>query len=296
MTGSPLAEYTGSMHATISAVCLAALPLVAQNRPLPNGVEVKRDIVYATYGDRSLRLDLYTPKSKPAGPIPGIVVIRGGGWKAGDKNAFAPIAAGLADRGFAAACIEYRVLPDVTLPEVVNDAKAAVRWMRADGKQYGIDTDAIGAIGGSAGGHLVALLGTSYKAADLEGPGGHTGVSSRIQAAVPMAPVVDFEAFSQGRPQAFEMFKGKPELAKRLSPTTYLDKDSAPMLLIHGNADQSVPMAQSKLMQERAKKAGVAADFTMIKGAPHAFWNMPQHSEETIAMAASFFHSVLDRK
>ena len=207
------------------ALCLlllgAALLVSAQNQKkgaakftLPDNVERTADIVYATYGDRQLRLDLYMPKPKPAGLIPGIVVIRGGGWRQGDKNGFASIAAGLAAKGLAAACIEYRVLPDVTIADAVNDTKAAVRWMRAEGKHYGIQTDAIGAIGGSAGGHLVALLATSYKVSKLEGNGGHAGVSSRIQAVVPMAPVVDFMTMSQGAP-AIGRRRGALDLRQR---------------------------------------------------------------------------------
>jgi acetyl esterase/lipase len=272
-------------------LCAQLLP--AQNKfTLPDTVEVKRDIVYAEYGAKKLLLDLYLPKSKTAGPIPGIVVIRGGGWRAGDKNAFAPIAAGLAARGFAAACIEYRVMPEFTIMDAVNDAKAAVRWMRAEGKGFGIRTDAIGAIGGSAGDHLVALLATSFKAAALEGNGGHEGVSSRLQAVVAMAPVVDFAVM----PKAVNgIFAGRAELAKQLSPDTYLDKDAAPFLLIHSNADKTVPIAQSAEMLDRCKKLGVPAELVTIDGAPHAFWNMPQWATETIDRSGRFFHSVLDR-
>ena len=273
----------------IPSFLLGAQLLLAQNRfSLPDNVEVKRDIVYAEYGAKQLRLDLYFPKSRPAGPIPGIVVIRGGGWRAGDKNAFAPIAAGLAARGFAAACIEYRVLPEFTIMDAVNDSKAAVRWMRAEGKPYGIRTDAIGAIGGSAGGHLVALLATSSKAAALEGSGGHDGVSSRLQAVVAMAPVVDFEAM----PQAIGgVFAGNADLAKQLAPVTYLDKGAPPFLLIHSNADKTVPIAQSAQMLERCKKLGIPAELVTIDGAPHAFWNLPQWAAETIDRSARFFHS-----
>jgi acetyl esterase/lipase len=291
------------------ALCLAlvgaALLLSAQNQKqaamqgrftVPPNVEKTADIIYAKHGDQELRLDLYTPKPKPAGLIPGIVVIRGGGWKQGDKNGFAPIAAGLAARGFAAACIEYRVVPAVTITDCVNDTKAAVRWMRAEGKHYGIQTDAIGAIGGSAGGHLVALLATSYKVSKLEGNGGHPGVSSRIQAVVPMAPVVDFASFQQQKQSgaANQMFAGDPKMMTLLSPVTHLDADTAPMLLIHSNGDKTVPIAQSEEMLARCKKAGVAAEMVTIDGAPHGFWNLPQWAGETIERSAKFFHSVLD--
>ena len=251
-------------------------------------MEVKADIVYAEYGGKQLRLDLYLPKSRAAGAIPGIVVIRGGGWRVGDKNGFAPVAAGLAARGFAAACIEYRVMPEYTVGECVNDSKAAVRWMRAEAKNYGIKPDAIGAIGGSAGGHLVALLATSYKTEALEGAGGHAGVSSRIQAVVPMAGVFEFQSMPK-------MPAGIASFAKLLDPVTYLDKEAPPFLLIHSNGDETVPIAQSTQMLERCKQLGIQAELVTIDAAPHAFWNMPQWSAETIESAAKFFHSILDR-
>ena len=279
---------------SLAVILLGSLSLEAQNQPqtrrftLPDTVEVRSDIVYAEYGDKKLRLDLYLPRTKPAGPIPGIVVIRGGGWRVGDKNGFAPIAAGLAAQGFAAACIEYRVMPDFTIRDCVNDSRAAVRWMRAEAKNYGIRPDAIGAIGGSAGGHLVALLATSYKAQILEGAGGHPGVSSRIQAVVPMAGVFEFESMPR-------MPAGAAELSKLIAPVAYLDKDAPPFLLIHSNGDKTVPISQSTQMLERLKKLGIQADLVTIDGAPHGFWNMPQWSADTIERAAKFFHFVLDR-
>ena len=287
---------------TAALLGFAAL-LPAQNQKdklaMPGDVDVTPDIVYANYGDKQLRLDLYLPKNRTGKPIPGVVVIRGGGWRVGDKQGFAPIAANLAASGLAAACIEYRVLPDVKFPDPVYDTKAAVRWMRAEGKRYSIATDAIGVIGGSAGGHLVALLGTSYKVSTLEGGGGHPGVSSRVQAVVAMAPVVDFVSMSEARSGGSDMVKtlfgDRPELAALLAPVTHLDKDSAPILLIHSNADKTVPHQQSEEMLARCKKIGVPASLITIEGAPHGFWMQPQWAANTVKQSAEFFHSVLDR-
>ena len=280
---------------------LPILGLAAFLAPVPSNVEVIPDVVYATYGEKQLRLDLYLPKPRPAKAVPGIVVIRGGGWRQGDKKGYAPIAAGLAAAGFAAACIEYRVLPEVSFPDPVFDTKAAVRWMRAEGGKYGIATSAIGAIGGSAGGHLVALLGTSYKVGALEGAGGHAGVSSRVQAVVAMAPVVDFMSLAKARQQrggesARSLFAEGSEMPKLLSPVTHLDKDAAPILLIHSKADGTVPFSQSEEMLERAKQAGIRAELVTIEGAPHAFWNQPKWAAGTVEKSARFFHSVLDGK
>ena len=258
-------------------------------------IQVTPDIVYATYGTRLLKLDVYRPPADK--PLPGILVIRGGGWRVGDKKGFAPIARNLAAKGFVTACIEYRVLPDVQFPDPIYDTKAAVRWMRAEGKKYGIDPDRIGAIGGSAGGHLVALLGTSYKAAALEGEGGHPGVSSRVQAVVAMAPVTDFVTMhrseSGGGNVVRSMFQDKIELAKSFSPVTYLSRDSAPILFIHGDADKTVPIAQSQEMLELCQKVGVRSSLISLKGVPHGFWNQPTWSADTINQSAAFFHDVL---
>ena len=292
-----------SLRTLALAVALAggAILLPAQRQAgftLPANVEVVPDLVYAVYGEKQLRLDLYLPKPRPAKPMPGIVVIRGGGWRQGDKEGFAPIAAGLAATGLAAACIEYRVLPEVSFPEPVYDTKAAVRWMRAEGKRYGIATHAIGAIGGSAGGHLVALLGTSYKVRALEGAGGHANVSSRVQAVVAMAPVVNFislaKAKQRGGEAARSMFGEGAEMPKLLSPVTHMDQDAAPILLLHSNADQTVPFSQSQEMLERSKQAGVRAELVSVEGAPHAFWNQRKWAVETLETSARFFHSVLD--
>lgn len=227
---------TADNRGIFSLFVLALLPILQAQ----DNVQVKPDIVYATYGTRQLELDVYRPSSGET--MPGILVIRGGGWRVGDKQGFAPIARNLAAKGFVTACIEYCVLPDVQFPDPVYDTKAAVRWMRAGGKNYGVKTDAIGAIGGSAGGHLVALLGTSYQNASLEGGGGHTGVSSRVQAVV-------------------------------AAPVTYISKDSAPILFLHGDMDKTVPIAQSKEMLELCQKKGVRASLITVQGAHEVLGN-----------------------
>jgi len=258
-------------------------------------VTVDRDVVYARYGGAELRLDLYRPDPRPAGQLAGIIAIRGGGWRAGDKNGFA---SALVEHGFAVACIEYRVLPAWKFPAAAHDAKAAVRWMRSEGKRYGINPNAIGAIGGSAGGHLAALLGTSHKVAELEGAGGHEGVSSRVQAVVAMAPITDLRSFAAGRNGEFEFLGAttgeKPEVWRLATPATHVDRDSAPFLLLHSKADRTVPYSQSTEMQKHLKAAGVRGDMFLLEEAGHAFWNDPHYAVDTMDRAAAFFHSVLD--
>ena len=263
---------------------------------MPENVEVVRDIVYASYGERKLKLDLYLPKQRPGKGVPGIIGIRGGGWQRGDKEFFAPMCATLASHGLAAASIEYRVMKEAKFPACVNDCKAAVRWMRAEGKKYGIRPDAIGATGESAGGHLAVLLGTSYKAADLEGDGGHAGVSSRVQAVVAFAPVFDFRTMAGAKEKGGEvpqkLFASNADEMKLYSPAAYIDADSAPMLIAQSKLDDVVPFQQSQQLLEAAKKAGVRTEFWMVTDGPHWFVNLQKWFPESLDRSAKFFHSV----
>jgi len=257
-------------------------------RALPESVKVERDLVYARYGEREVKLDLYLPNKPASEKIPCIVVIHGGGWRSGDKTRFAPIAAKLAEQGFAAACIGYRLLPEVRFPAPVLDCKAAVRWVRANAAKHGLDPDRIGAIGGSAGGHLVAMLGTSHAEPKLEGDGGNAGVSSRVQAVVAMATPADMTRFA-------ERSGTSKELVTLISPLTHVSKDSAPMLLLHSDADKTVPMAQSELLLKKLQEAKVPAELVKL-GASHAFWNDARFFDEGMAKSAKFFREKLGTK
>lgn len=249
---------------------------------VPDSVKVERDIVYAKYGKREVKLDLYLLKKPASERIPCIVVITGGGWTSGDKTRFAAVASHLADRGFAAACIDYRLLPEVEFPAPVMDCNAAVRWVRANAAKHGIDPDRIGAMGGSAGGHLAAMLGTSHNEPKLEGDGGNPGVSSRVQAVVGMATPTDMTRFA-------DRTKLNKEMAALVSPVTHVSKESAPLLLLHGTKDGTVPMQQSELLLEKYKKAGASAELVKIPDGVHAFWNFEQWFDDTMKRSVEFF-------
>ena len=243
-------------------------------------VRVDDELVYAQYGQRAMHLDLYRPAKPPRHPIPAVVVIPGGASQHGGGKGFAFIAAALAQAGFAAACIQYRTSQEAPFPAAVQDAKAAVRWLRANAGAYRIDPDAIGAIGGSAGARLAAMLATSDAAADLEGDGGNAGVSSRISAAIAMAPgvnFVDLTPYPKQALMAMEPFLGVPLErhlnARRRVPASYVTGQAAPILLVHSDVDPGPPYGQSLLMREKYRAAGAHAELLTISGGPHDPWN-----------------------
>lgn len=279
----------------------AVMPVEGQtaiSRSLPSGVDVQRDLTYASYGARELKLDLYTPASGQMAPFV-VVVVRGGGWRTGDKEGFGPMAAALAARGIPAACIEYRASGEATFPAAVEDVKAAVRWLRANGSAYDLSTERIGAIGGSAGGHLVTYAGVTAKETTVEGRGGSPLQSSGLQAVVALAPATDLtqgaEPFPDDAPTVFlgVPHSEAPELWAFASPTTHVSEGAAPLLLIHSEDDGVSPVAQSFRLAERYSQEGAPVELVLIPGAPHAFWGFEEWFGDSMDRAAVFFRRYL---
>ncbi len=233
------------------------------------GVRVVRDLEYVQGGHERNRLDLYLPTNTPR-PLPVILWTHGGGWARGDKTngpAFP-----FATNGYAVAAMNYRFSQQATFPAQIHDCKAAVRWLRANAKKYGLDAEHIGAWGASAGGHLAALLGTTGGVKDLEGPGGNADQSSRVQAAVDWYGPTDFLT-AGAKDTRSNLLGGDPqqnqEKARKASPTTYVSKDAAPFLIMHGDEDKTVPISQSETFAAALKKAGADVTYVVVKGGKH---------------------------
>ena len=190
----------------------------------PDNYKVVRNIAYSTVDGYSQHLDLFLPKNIGIAPVPCVIFIHGGGWAVHKRAWMEGHAQYVASKGYASATIDYRMLNAVDPVECVKDAKAAVRWIRANAKKYGIDPNRIGASGGSAGAHLSAILATSYGDADLEGIGGNSEVSSQIQAAVGFAtPALTGNRFS------WPWRKGEqPEWFTSISPYKHISNGDAP--------------------------------------------------------------------
>lgn len=269
---------------------------------LPADVRVERDLVYARYGSRELKLDLYRPSSS-AGPLPGIVFIHGGSWKFGDKNAFRRQSAYMATKGFVSVTIDYRFSDEAHYPAPLYDCKAAVRWLRANAARYKVNPNKVAASGGSAGGHLASLVGTTADVQTLEGNGGNPGFSSRVQAVVAFNGVYDFVSLlpKTTQPQTVQdalvpLLGGSldkvPENWVEASPVAHVSSNSPPFLMLHGTADTLVPFQQALEMQKALKSVGVRAELFSAEGADHGFFNRPPYYEPTLLRMEKFLRSV----
>jgi len=245
-------------------------------------VVIEKDLPYLG-ADRAEKLDLYLPGYAPAEGArrPGIVIIHGGGWTGGDKGAKREINIGttLAKHGYVCISINYALAKPghPTWPGNLRDCKRAVRWLRKNADKYQIDPDHIGVIGGSAGGHLTAMLAVTGPEDGLE-PEEDREFSSRVQAAVPMYPHM---AASMDRDHA--MFPGKkaeiPDQYRDATPLEHVTKDDAPMLILHGTADKTTPLSQSQRFAARLAEVGVEHQLVIIEGAPHSFDLQPKQRD-----------------
>ena len=184
-------------------------------------------------------------------------------WSAGSKEGGPAVR--LVAKGYAVASINYRLSQDAIFPAQIEDCKAAIRWLRANAKKYNLDAGHVGVWGESAGGHLVALLGTTGGVKELEGNNGNLDQSSRVQCVVDWFGPTDLSKMggSQDNPDSplaklvGGPLRDRPELVKKANPIAFVGKDSAPFLIMHGEVDKLVPMSQSELLDAALRKAGI---------------------------------------
>ncbi len=255
----------------------------APSTELPDNLTEQLDIVYAAYGGREMHLDLFSPKEKVSSEKrPAIVVVHGGGWLKGDKSKFRALAIALASRGYVTAAIEYRLGGEALFPAGIHDCNAAVRFLRANADKYGIDPERIGAVGGSAGGHLVGLMAVSDKMDALQGEGGNPGVSSRVKSTVVMAGPLDLTSGSvleksRNDPENSnanhwfgKTYDEAPDLYKLASPFHQVSAETGPMLFICGDMDSP---ERNEATREKLRTLGVKTDLIVVKNAKHGCWN-----------------------
>jgi acetyl esterase/lipase len=254
---------------------------------------IYHDLTYVTHGHARQKLDLYVPQAE--GLLPLIIWVYGGAFRAGSKVDFVPLA--YLTFGYAVASVNYRLSQHALFPAQIEDVKAAVRWLRVNSESYNLDSKRFGAWGASAGGHLVAMLGTTGDVHDFD-VGENLEVSSEVQAVVDYFGPTDFLQMDSHRlPEGMvhdtadspeSLLVGGPiqenkDFVARANPVTYVSTGDTPFLIVHGDRDPLVPYHQSILLKEALKKAGVPVRFYTVKGEGHGNFEDPKVAELTMA-------------
>jgi acetyl esterase/lipase len=283
-----------------------ARPINSQPPKVPAGVTAIKDISYVKENPHERhKLDLYVPSDykESVKKLPLVIWVHGGGWQNGSKDSCPALF--LSTKGFAVASINYRLSQHAIFPAQINDCKAAIRFLRANAETYHFDESLIGVWGSSAGGHLVALLGTSGDIKELEGNLGNLDKSSRVQAVCDWYGPTDFLLMdaqatipgpinhsSPNSPES-KLLGGVPtekkENARLASPISFVSQDDPPFLIMHGGKDPLVPVAQSEHLQNKLKEAKVNVEFTIFPDAPHSFGKEPSAHP----MVETFFKKTL---
>lgn len=296
--------YVMNVKACVMMMCvLFTVSSVAQSKGGSEKVSIQRDIVYETVGERKLHLDLYQSKNiKEDQPL--VIWIHGGGWLGGSKHLGLKRVMGLIEQGFSVASVEYRLSGEAIFPAAVTDCKSAVRFLRANAKKYKLDPKRFGAWGSSAGGHLVAFLGTSGDVKEFD-VGSNLSVSSRVQAVCDWFGPTDFLKMNDSTLSRMDHLSAKspesrflgghivkiPEIVKKANPVTYISKDDPPFSIAHGDKDSTVIYNQSEILEEALKKAGVEVSLHKIIGQGHGFKG--ESAKKTIEMMIDFFTKTL---
>ncbi|MBY0513702.1 MAG: alpha/beta hydrolase [Gemmataceae bacterium] len=266
------------------------------------------DVIYGRKYGTVLTMDVFAPKAKPNGR--GVVFAVSGGWFS-SHEVIAPNVATFVrpftDRGYTVFAVVHGSVPAFTIPEVLDDMHRAVRFIKANAGKYGVDPERLGITGGSAGGHLSLMQGTAFKPGDPDATDPLGKLSSRVAAVGCFYPPTDFlnygkdgeTAIGHGTlaqfrgPFAFREYdpkvrgfneitddKRRREIARQISPAYHVSKDSAPALVIHGDADKLVPMQQAELIGKRYEAVGVPFKLVVKPGAGHGWGGLNKDAEQ----------------
>ncbi len=262
---------------------------------LPGRVAIEDNVVFARGGARDLTCEVFTPPDERTDRA-SILIVHGGGWMQGDRTQLRGYGIQLARLGFLTVCSEYRLSTEAKWPAQIHDVNAAIRWMRANADTLGIDPDRIAVSGNSAGGHLALMAAGASHVAEFQGDGGYDGVSSAVAGCVAIYPPTWLARGPD--PQlngALDLLFGKDADAaveEAASPLHYARRDFPPTMLIHGNADQLVPVEASFEMYRALRAAGAECELHIYDGVPHAFDGIGEFGRQVTDLIGLF----LDRK
>ncbi|MDB5261509.1 MAG: esterase [Adhaeribacter sp.] len=275
------------------------IKLVREN--LPPTVQEKRNITYCKIGERSLQLDAFYPKKKTNKKTPAILLIHGGGWRSGNRGQHIPLAQQLAARGYACFTAEYRLSTEALYPAPVHDLKAALRWLRANAKEFNLDTAKIAALGFSAGGELAAFIGTTNKNKKYEGENCQLKFSSQIQAIVDIDGTLSFVHPESGEGNDSRSIsaatywfgfpkKENPALWDEASPLKHVGENTPPILFLNSSVDRM--HAGREDFRRELDKHHIYSEVQAFPDAPHSFCLFEPWFTPTVNYIAGFLGKV----
>ena len=274
------------------ACCAVSFAAPLPAAPAAGGTKTP-NVVYGQAGGHDLKLDLYLPAVPAAGKKgwPVVVYVHGGGWRVGGKKEGKQYAELFNRNGIALASIDYRLSGEAIWPAQILDAKTAVRWLRANARRSGLDPERIGAMGASAGGHLVALLGTTAGVAALEDRSeGSPEASSRVRAVCDISGPTDLSIPTDsliGRLSVRGELDGpaeeKPDLVRQADPSRYVKGGEPPFLLIFGEQDRLVVPEHAYKLEKALKAHGDNVTLDLVPGGKHVPMRGQKQRDEAVA-------------
>ncbi|WAC41017.1 alpha/beta hydrolase [Pedobacter sp. SL55] len=272
---------------------------LVKEKSSPKVIE-KRNLTYADAGNRPLKIDAFLPK-KPAAKTPAILIVHGGGWRSGDRSQHIPLAQQLAERGYASFTVEYRLSTEAFYPAAVYDLKAAVRWLKANGKKLNIDTAKVAILGFSAGGQLAALVGLTPDVQKLSGNFGNTKYANDVATVIDIDGTLSFvheeawETQNKESINASAKWLGYPrterlDLWEEASPLTYADKNNIPFLFLNSSVERM--HAGRDEFTKKMDKKGVYTEVVTFENSPHSFCLYQPWFSQTVNHIDTFLKKV----
>jgi acetyl esterase/lipase len=262
-------------------------------------VTIKRELVYARYGNRKMMIDLYLPPQYTKGNHPAVLILHGGGWQSGNKSMDAPMATYLSSKGFVCATPEYRLSAEAKYPAAMVDLKTAVRWLRENSKVYSIDTNRIAVLGTSSGGQLAALMGATNQTAYYCN-NQYVNHSSDVQAVIDIDGILAFihpesgEGVDKpGKLSAATQWLGvsmdeDPQRWKEASALTHAGKTFPPVLFINSQFPRF--HAGRDDLIARLDSLGINSEVHQLNTTPHPFWLFNPWFEPTANWCLQFLN------
>jgi acetyl esterase/lipase len=252
---------------------LGTLKLIDRNPAIPEDIIAIENVIYKTVDTISLALDIYHAKAVGNHPKPALVFVHGGAWKSGKRGDYLPYLIDYARKGYVAITVSYRLSRVAIFPAAVQDVNCAVRWVKANAANHGIDPERIVLIGGSAGGHLSMMVGYGGSEALFQEDCPYDE-GSTVQAIVNLygpADLTSDEAKGRNEPVSFlgSTYEDDPSVYEKASPRFYITSEAPPTLIFHGTIDTVVPVSQSDSLAVWLKEAGVPYEYHRLKGWPH---------------------------